>query len=181
MSLCSRFNPEIDDNFPCSTELYTHCVGRLLVGVLKIIFQELGFSVIANHQQSNGADMIVSVDAKKVFALEIINWNITSRLNDKRRNCIIENLLIHNCKRIFVFTNYISENQLFEITKNDIHLVITGFQLLRKPCYDYFQETNRIRGRVIYNNQIKSVIKRKILDLINSEYYALSNLRYLFS
>ena len=171
MSVSSRCNPENSERYPCDEYQYNHCVGRLLVGVLKIVFRELGFDVIAYHQQRNGADMVVYAEGIEVFALEIINWNVSSRLYNKRRNCIITNLEEFDCQRIFVYTNQISKIQLMMIKAHNIHLFKIGYQILRKPCYEYFEETGRIIGRKVYSNSVKAEIRTKILEFLDKEYF----------
>ena len=179
MSLCTRFNPT--GNLPCDEKIYIKCVGRFLVGVLRIIFQELGFQVQEFHQQRNGIDMAVYYDKRCAIVLEIKNWNITSRLTDGKRKKVIINLSKYDCHRLFLYTNPISKVQLDTIESKGINLLEIGFQILRKPCYDYFEQTgNRIIGRRIFTNSIKAEIRSKILEFLDNEYYSIKNLRYLF-
>jgi len=151
------------------------------VGVLKIILQELGFRVKVNHQQSNGVDIHVFIGERRVLVLEVINWNITCRLKNKRRNSIIRNLHEFDCHRLFVYTNHLSQNQLIKIEEGDIHLLQIGFQILRQPCYDFYQEEGYIKGRKIYTNSVKSEIRSKILEYLDNEFYAIKYLRFLFT
>ena len=159
-----------------------HCVGRLLVGVLKIILQELGCRVDVNHQQSNGVDIHVFVDKRRVIVLEVVNWNITCRLYETRRENIIANLSQHEkCHKIFLYTNPLSKNQLGKIEERGIHLIQLGFQILRQPCYEFFQEKSWVTGRKIFTNSVKAEIRSKILEYLDNEYYAIKNLRFLFT
>jgi len=168
MSLCTRFNPT--GNLPCDEKIYIKCVGRFLVGVLRIIFEELGFQVQEFHQQQNGIDMALYDNERLVFVLEIKNWNISSRLTNGKRNKVIINLSKYDCQRLFLYTNPLSKTQLDFIESRGIHLLELGYQILRQPCYDYYQEIDRIIGRIVYTNSIKTEIKSKILEFLNNEY-----------
>ena len=181
MKKCTRFEPQEDCNLPCDEEIYKKCVGRLLGGVLKIILQELGFVVKVNHQQSNGADIQVYLGERIVFVLEVINWNITCRLYNKRRDCIIGNLSEFDCHRLFVYTNNLSQKQLTKIKEENIYLLQIGYQILRQPCYDFYDEKGYTIGRTIFSNSIKAEIRSKILEFLDNEYYSIKNLRYLFA
>ena len=125
--------------------------------------------------------MIVSVDGRPILALEIINWNIKTRLYNRRRVHIIVNLSEFDCHRIFLYTNHISQNQLSIIKEHNIHLLQIGFQILRRPCYEFYQERNYVDGREIFTNSVKAKIRAKILEFLDYEYYQSRYIQTLFT
>lgn len=177
MSKCIRIDFNLDHKFPCG--YYPKCIGRLLPGVLGIVLRELGFEVEVRHQQSNGVDIKLYLNGDLVLVIEVLNWSISSRLNHKRRRCIIRNLNEYNCNKLFVYTAPLSDLDGFE--ENGICTIEIGYQILREPCYNFYLEKDQVIRRRIYSESVKSEIKSKILEYLDNEFFAIKNLRFLFT
>jgi len=163
--------------FPCEQSEYAKTVGKLLVSILKEIFNDLGFGVEVNPLETNGADMQVFLGKNLILAAEVLNWSIGSRLTDRRKNNIIRNLSQHSCNKLLIHTVPLSNTNGFE--GNRIHLLEIGFQILPITYYVFFLRKGQIEKRWIDSDSTRRHIRAKILDYINSYLFAHKYLKYL--
>ena len=165
--MVSYFN----SRYPVKRKAYTQSVGKLLPHRISQILQELGFKTWINRGQTNGVDLKVYDNGNNLlWVAEILNWSIGSLLSEKRKNCIIENLLCHNCKKVLIYTNFKNENILENLSNRGISLLKIGYQLLPKYFYDFFKAKDEIISRKIDSKETKEDIRRKIIEfLVNSE------------
>ena len=69
----------------------------------------------------------------------------------------------------------------YGLDENGISPLQIGFQLLREPCYHFYQVKDQVINRKLYSNSVKAEIRSKILEYLDNEYYAIKNLRFLFT
>jgi len=160
-----------EKRYPIKRTSYTQSVGKLLPHRISQIFQELGFKTWINSGQTNGVDLKVYDNGNNLLLVaEILNWSIGSLLSEKRKNCIIENLLCHNCKKVLIYTNFENEDTLENFSEYGISLLKIGYQLLPKYFYDFFRAKDEIISRKIDSKETKEDIGRKIVSfLVNSK------------
>ena len=89
-----------DFSFPCEQLEYVKTVGELLLTILSEILTELGFRVIVPSQRANGVDMKIFLGDNLIAVAEVLNWSISSRLTNNRKNNIIRNLNEYNCDKL---------------------------------------------------------------------------------
>lgn len=165
--------------FPCEQNEYTKTVGWLLPTILGDIFTELGFGVNVNPQQANGVDLEVFLGDNLILAIEVLNWSIGSRLTDKRRNNIIENLSEYNCNKLLIHT--IPLTNLYGVRENGIDILEIGYQILPKTYYDFFLTRGQVIRRKIECDSTRREIKSKILDYVNNQLFAHKYLKFLMT
>ena len=163
---CSNYNPK-NRTYPCVFKTYRKCVGKLLPNIIGSIFRELGFKAVVNHQQRNGVDVEVFDWDRRIMVLEILNWNIGSRLYLNRKNSIISNLMSHpNCIKALVHTQRLPSSYIKELNKNGIFSIFIGYQVVYPICYNFFKSKATASARRPYSAVVKSHIKSKIFNLL---------------
>ena len=163
--MVSYFN----SRYPVKRKAYTHSVGKLLPHRISQILQELGFKTWINRGQTNGVDLKVYDNGNNLLLVaEILNWSIGSLLSEKRKNCIIENLLCHNCEKVLIYTNFENKDALENFSEHGISLLKIEYQLLPKYFYNFFKAKDKIVSRRIDSRETKEDIKSKIIEYLQS-------------
>lgn len=154
---------------PCEKEKYAGIVGSLLPIELERIFRELNFIPILIPRQTNGVDIQIYQNDSIVLVGEILNWSISSRLNNKRKEKIIENLCEYEdpCKRV-LFHTVPTSNIDDEFSENSIDVVCFGFQILIPEHYNFFRERNQVIRRRPLNRRSYISIKMKVLHYLRT-------------
>lgn len=165
--------------FPCKQEEYTHTVGKVLPTILEEVFTELGFRVKVNHQQTNGVDLEVFLEDNLVLVAEVVNWWISSRLTDKRKNGYIRNLSEYSCSKVFIHTVPLSNLDGF--AEHGIHLLRIGYQVLPQNYYSYFQQLNKVECREVDSEPVRRDITSKIREFVDNNLFAHKYFRLLIS
>ena len=166
--------------FPCDKRKYTRVVGEILPKLLEEIFTELGCEPKRYHLQATGVDMKIFLDNKLAIVVEVLNWSIGSRLTDWRKSCIIRNLnKYNNCKRLLIHT--VPLDSVAGLEANQICTIEIGYQVLPKEFYQFFLKKGQIERRKFISESVKSEIKSKILEYLDNDFYAIKNLKFLYS
>lgn len=150
-------------SFPCKKEEYCKIVGDILPHLLARIFRELGFRPLLNARQTNGVDIEAYRDDSLVLVGEILNWSISSRLSNKRKDKIVENLCMHSdsCKRV-LFHSVPMSNIDDVFSENNIDLICIGFQILPQDFFNFFLEKDQVIRRRPLNRETKHIVRSKI-------------------
>lgn len=165
--------------FPCEQLEYTKTVGKLLPQILGEIFTELGFKVKVNHQQANGVDIEVFLGHNRILVAEVLNWSIASRLTDKRKNSIIENLNEFNCNKMLIYTVPLSNLEGLE--ESGIYLLEIGYQILPEAYYKFFLTKHQVEKRQVDSDSARRNIRTKILYYVNNYLFGHKLLTFILS
>lgn len=156
-------------SLPCEKREYNRIVGALLPALLAEIFLELGFDVRTFEIETNGVDIEVYQDSKLTIAGEILNWSVSSRLSNKRKNGIIKNLCIYgdSCKKVFFHS--VSQHNIDEaFTQNGIDLVCFDLQVQTPEFYEFFQRREQVYKRRPLNPETTQLVRRVVMDYLFS-------------
>ena len=167
-----------EQKFPVDKKRYTRVVGNLLPTMLESIFTELGFRVKTYYLQANGRDMEIFDGDTLVIAVEVLNWNIGSKLHPDRKSCIIRNLNKYNCNRLLVHTVPLTRTDGLE--QNRIVCLGIGYQVLPQEYYDFFLNKEEVRHRRPNSEHVRTEIKSKIIQYLYENYYGIRYLKDLF-
>ena len=163
-SLREDSSPREHYPFPCKERLYDKRAGAFLVTILRERFSELGFGVSVNPLEENGVDLKVFREGKLVLVAEVLNWNISSILTEKRERKITENLNEYNCLRVLIHT--VPLPQLNEFSENGILLLPIGYQVLPRHYFSFFKRRGQIERRKPYSKKVIKDITRLIFNLL---------------
>ncbi len=130
--------------YPCERQRYNKIVGKLLPRRLAVIFSSLGFEVTVNPVEGNGVDLWICRNNELVLVAEVLNWSVRSRLSNKRKRKILDNLSRYECNRLLVHS-VPNSNVDKEFAERGVDTLCIGFQLLPWTFYKFFEE----RGQVI--------------------------------
>jgi len=156
-------------SFPCKKEEYCKIVGDILPRLLARIFCELGFRPLLNARQTNGVDIEAYRDDSLVLVGEILNWSISSRLSNKRKDKIVENLCMYSdsCKRV-LFHSVPMSNIDDVFSENNIDLVCFGFQILPQDFFNFFLEKDQVIRRKQLNRETMNLVKNRVLNYLRA-------------
>lgn len=163
--------------FPCKQEEYTRTVGWLLPTILEEIFNELGFEAYANPIPVNGVDLEICHGEDLVLVAEVLNWSFRSRLTDKRKNNIINNLNEYDCNKLLIHTVPLSN--LGDIEENGIHILEIGYQVLPLDYFIHFLMRGEVEGRRIDSYSTRRDVRSKILDYVNNYLFGHKYFKFL--
>lgn len=158
-----------DDRYPIPQSEYMQSVGRLLPHRIRQAIEAMhtnedGFRVWVNPNQSNGVDLKVWHNNELFLVVEVLNWSIKSKISQRRKRCIIENLTAYDCRRVLIYTCAANEHLIADLPQQDIHIIRLGFQVLPKFFYDFFQAKDQINARrkdsKTTSNEIRTVLTR---------------------
>ena len=161
--------------YPVEKSRYYQCVGRLLphrIGqIIEELLKEMGyrkgqdFAVWINPKQGNDVDLKVWFHGQLIIVAEILNWSIKSKLSEKRKENIVNNLLSYNCEGLLICT--VLENLNFEeFEKREISVLRIGYQLLPKDFYMFFSKKSQTELRKIDSKETRNDIKLKIKEIL---------------
>ncbi len=144
---------------------YSRIVGGLLLTILQEIFTELGFNVRNRPQQANGVDLEIFRENHRLIVIEVLNWSNRSRLTDKRKNNIIENLNEFVCDKMLIHS--VPLRNLDGIEENGICALEIGYQVLPEEFYDFFLARRQVERRRADSELVRGEIGEMIADYIN--------------
>lgn len=161
----------MSDNFrryPIDRQRYFNCIGALFAHRLGQIFKELGYVTSIAKGQSNGTDLIVSDDDRKILAAEVFNFRITTYLNEYKKTDIIRNLSEYNCRRLLIYSCLANEDILIDLPLHAIFRLKIGYQLQPKHFYDFFEAKGQVELREVDSRKTWEDIKSKIVAFLQS-------------
>lgn len=147
---------------------YRQKTGKLLAHRIGQLFAELGYHTWICRKQSNGVDLKVwNRDYNLFIVPEILNWAHTTKLPDKRKREIIDNLSEYKCNKLLIYTTMCNEYELDDLRSKGISTLKIGYQILAKFFY-YRLGADQLEGRKIDSRETRLLIKSKLLEYIQS-------------
>ncbi len=137
----------------------------MLPRILAVVFSGFGFCVRVNPVEGNGVDLWVYEDSELVLAIEVLNWSIRSRLSNKRKGKIIDNLSRYKCNRVLVYS-VPNSNVDEEFAKKSVDTLCIGFQLQPRKFYKFFEERRQVIRRRPISLEAVQAIKRIIKNYL---------------
>jgi hypothetical protein len=147
-------------------ESQRRAVGRLLPHRIGQILKKMGFDTIVAKGQSNGVDLIVSLNNEILIVAEIKNYNIKSKITDETiKNAIATLEEYPNCKRYLIYTQMANKEVLSQFTAKGISIFEIGYQLWAKEFFYSIKPAYRTY-RQMDNKSTSQDIKQKLYSLI---------------
>lgn len=134
-----------DLRLPCKQGEYCRIVGQLLPMTISKNLFDFGFKAKAGPLSANDVDLQAYIADRLVLVAEVLNWSVSSRLADKRKNRIIKNLIAFDNVARALIHSVPNSNIDGEFDEKGVDTVCIGFQLLPQEFYGFFVE----RGHVI--------------------------------
>jgi hypothetical protein len=151
--------------YPIEQQRYQDSVGRLLPHRIGQILEEMGYKVEIDALQGNGVDLkVFDTDKTLLLVAEILNWSPYSRLSEKRKCWIVNNLTAYDCTKLLIYTTMEDEGILSNLQNDGISLLKIGSQLLPKAFLKHYYQKGQIENRIADSSEAKETIRHKIAD-----------------
>lgn len=163
-------------SFPCRKEEYCRIVGELLPTTISKVLFDCGFRPEASPLSANDVDLRVYLADRLVLVAEILNWSISSRLADKRKNKIIKNLIAFSNVARALIHSVPNSNIDDEFAEKGIDTVCIGFQLLPNEFYSFFVEKGHIVKRRPVTMKAFHDIRATIANYLNEKGFTVAGI-----
>lgn len=152
--------------YDTDNESERRALGRLLSHRIGQILKKMGFDAKVARGQSNGVDIIVSLNSKILLVAEIKNYNIRTKIPDKIiRDCIKKLEEYPNCKRYLIYTQMANKKVLTQFAERGISVFEIGYQLMPKEFFNSIRPEYRTY-RNVDSKFTSEDIKQKLCLLI---------------
>jgi hypothetical protein len=160
---------DIYSRYPVSQKEYTQKTGFLLAHRIGQIFKQLGYRPWICKGQKNGVDLkLFDQDKNFIFVAEILNWSCRTRMSEKRKAWIIQNLSEYSCTRLLIFTAMRDEKMLDDLSVYGISTLKLEDQILPKFFYRHFERKGQVINRKIDSKETSLHIKLKLKEYLQS-------------
>jgi hypothetical protein len=144
---------------------YTQSTGALFAHRVGRTFKTLGLKTWIVKGQNNGIDIKVYNDNTLAIACEALNWSPYTRLSEKRKQRIIDNLTkpeFADTTKVLIYTTMKDETVLDDLALHDIIPIKIGYQILPRYFHTYYAMKNQIDGRVIDSRETTNLLITKL-------------------